>query len=33
MNAGVYDEATAWRDWLQRAVAGNPADMQIMYGI
>src|SRR5882757_6724753 len=33
MDAGVYDEATAWRDWLQRAVAGNPADMQIMYGI
>ena len=24
MNAGVYDEATAWRDWLQRAVAGDP---------
>ncbi|HYX00854.1 MAG TPA: glycoside hydrolase family 15 protein, partial [Reyranella sp.] len=33
MNAGVYDEATAWRDWLQRAVAGDPDDMQIMYGI
>ncbi|MBL6613897.1 MAG: glycoside hydrolase family 15 protein [Reyranella sp.] len=33
MNAGVYDEAGAWRDWLQRAVAGNPADMQIMYGV
>ena len=33
MNAGVYDEAAAWRDWLQRAVAGDPADMQIMYGI
>lgn len=33
MNAGVYDEASAWRDWLQRAVAGSPADMQIMYGI
>jgi GH15 family glucan-1,4-alpha-glucosidase len=33
MNAGVYDEATAWRDWLQRAVAGHPDDMQIMYGI
>ena len=33
MNAGVYDEAAAWRDWLQRAVAGNPADMQIMYGV
>ena len=33
MNAGVYDEAMAWRDWLQRAVAGYPADMQIMYGL
>ncbi|HZQ02058.1 MAG TPA: glycoside hydrolase family 15 protein [Reyranella sp.] len=33
MNAGVYDEASAWRDWLQRAVAGDPGDMQIMYGI
>jgi GH15 family glucan-1,4-alpha-glucosidase len=33
MNAGVYDEATAWRDWLQRAVAGSPSDMQIMYGL
>src|SRR5262245_50990264 len=33
MNAGVYDEATAFRDWLQRAVAGDPDDMQIMYGI
>jgi GH15 family glucan-1,4-alpha-glucosidase len=33
MNAGVYDEASSWRDWLQRAVAGSPADMQIMYGL
>lgn len=33
MNAGYYEEAAAWRDWLQRAVAGDPADMQIMYGI
>ncbi len=33
MNAGFYEEAGAWRDWLQRAVAGHPADMQIMYGI
>ena len=33
MNAGLYDEASAWRDWLQRAVAGSPANMQIMYGI
>lgn len=33
MNAGVYDEAAAWRDWLQRAVAGAPDEMQIMYGL
>jgi GH15 family glucan-1,4-alpha-glucosidase len=33
MNAGVYDEAKEWNDWLQRAVAGFPGDMQIMYGI
>ncbi len=33
MNAGIYDEAAAWRDWLQRAVAGSPAEMQIMYGL
>ncbi|HYZ64204.1 MAG TPA: glycoside hydrolase family 15 protein, partial [Acetobacteraceae bacterium] len=33
MNAGYYEEATAWRDWLLRAVAGNPDQTQIMYGI
>ncbi|MBV9251081.1 MAG: glycoside hydrolase family 15 protein [Alphaproteobacteria bacterium] len=33
MNAGYYDEASAWRDWLLRAVAGVPAQAQIMYGI
>ncbi|CAA9331849.1 MAG: Glucoamylase, partial [uncultured Microvirga sp.] len=33
MNAGYYDEAKAWRDWLLRAVAGAPEQMQIMYGI
>lgn len=32
MSAGYRDEAQAWRDWLLRAVAGSPADMQIMYG-
>ncbi|WP_435129505.1 glycoside hydrolase family 15 protein [Actinacidiphila sp. bgisy144] len=30
---GYLDEARAWRDWLLRAVAGDPADLQIMYGI
>ncbi len=33
MNAGIYDEAAAWREWLQRAVAGSPEQMQIMYGL
>ena len=33
MGAGYYDEAKAWREWLVRAVAGSPAQMQIMYGI
>ena len=29
---GYREEATEWRDWLLRAVAGRPADLQIMYG-
>ena len=29
---GFIDEARAWRKWLLRAVAGNPDDLQIMYG-
>src|SRR5437764_10427522 len=33
MNGGYHDEALAWRDWLTRAVAGSPAQMQIMYGL
>jgi GH15 family glucan-1,4-alpha-glucosidase len=32
MAAGYQDEARAWRDWLLRAVAGDPAQLQIMYG-
>ncbi len=32
MAAGYHEEAIAWRDWLLRAVAGDPADLQIMYG-
>jgi GH15 family glucan-1,4-alpha-glucosidase len=32
MNAGYLDEARSWRDWLLRAVAGSPSEMQIMYG-
>ncbi|MEA3192262.1 MAG: hypothetical protein QOD26_595 [Betaproteobacteria bacterium] len=33
MNGGYYDEAAAWRNWLVRAIAGSPAQAQIMYGI
>ncbi|MFI8951263.1 glycoside hydrolase family 15 protein [Streptomyces sp. NPDC053750] len=33
LSAGYLEEAEAWRDWLLRAVAGNPADLQIMYGL
>ena len=33
MNAGYYDEASAWRDWLLRAAAGAPSQIQIMYGL
>ncbi len=33
MGAGYYDEALAWRDWLVRAVAGSPPQLQIMYGV
>jgi GH15 family glucan-1,4-alpha-glucosidase len=33
MGAGYYQEAAAWRDWLVRAVAGSPAQLQIMYGV
>jgi len=32
-NAGYYDEATAWQDWLLRALAGSPDQVQIMYGL
>ena len=33
MDAGYYDEAEAWRNWLLRAIAGSPAQVQIMYGL
>ena len=33
MNSGYTEEAAAWHSWLLRAVAGAPANMQIMYGI
>ncbi len=31
--AGFEDEASAWREWLLRAIAGDPAKLQIMYGV
>lgn len=33
MAAGYYQEAQEWREWLLRAVAGSPDQVQIMYGI
>ncbi len=31
--SGFQSEAIAWRKWLLRAIAGNPAELQIMYGV
>ncbi|MGH3745685.1 MAG: glycoside hydrolase family 15 protein, partial [Mycobacteriales bacterium] len=31
--SGYTDEASAWREWLLRAIAGDPAELQIMYGV
>jgi GH15 family glucan-1,4-alpha-glucosidase len=31
--AGYVDEAKAWREWLLRAVAGDPSQLQVMYGL
>jgi GH15 family glucan-1,4-alpha-glucosidase len=33
ISSGFHQEASAWRAWLRRAVAGDPAQVQIMYGI
>lgn len=33
LGTGYIDEAQAWRDWLVRAVAGDPAKLQIMYSV
>src|SRR5690348_5980269 len=33
MLAGYTDEACAWREWLVRAVAGKPSELNIMYGL
>jgi GH15 family glucan-1,4-alpha-glucosidase len=32
LHAGYEEEAKEWRSWLLRAVAGEPSDLQIMYG-
>jgi GH15 family glucan-1,4-alpha-glucosidase len=31
--AGYRDEARAWREWLLRAAAGRPQDLQVLYGV
>lgn len=33
LNAGYLDEAHDWREWLIRAVAGSPSELNILYGI
>jgi GH15 family glucan-1,4-alpha-glucosidase len=33
MHAGYFDEAADWQNWLLRAVAGSPQQVQIMYGL
>jgi GH15 family glucan-1,4-alpha-glucosidase len=33
LQVGYRDEATAWREWLLRAIAGSAAQMQVMYGV
>lgn len=33
LGAGFTDEAKAWREWLLRAIAGSPSQLQIMYSV
>jgi GH15 family glucan-1,4-alpha-glucosidase len=33
LNAGYLDEAREWREWLLRAVAGSPSELNIVYGL
>ncbi|HEX5458957.1 MAG TPA: glycoside hydrolase family 15 protein [Steroidobacteraceae bacterium] len=33
MHLGYFEEARSWRDWLARAIAGSPRQIQIMYGV
>ena len=33
LSSGYHDEVELWRDWLLRALAGDPQDAQIMYAV
>ncbi|MEU6141927.1 glycoside hydrolase family 15 protein [Streptomyces sp. NPDC047081] len=33
LRSGYHEEATAWLDWLVRAIAGDPTDLQAVYGV
>jgi len=33
LDNGYEEEARAWREWIIRAVAGDPADLQVVYGV
>jgi len=33
LNAGYLDEAREWREWLLRAIAGSPSELNIVYGL
>lgn len=33
LNSGYEEEARTWRDWVRRAVAGDPAQLQVVYGV
>jgi GH15 family glucan-1,4-alpha-glucosidase len=33
LQSGYVDEARAWREWLLRAVAGDPSKLQVLYGV
>jgi GH15 family glucan-1,4-alpha-glucosidase len=33
MHGGYIEEARAWREWLLRAIAGKPSELNIMYGL
>nr|WBO81605.1 glycoside hydrolase family 15 protein [Streptomyces sp. SBE_14.2] len=33
LRSGYRDEATAWLNWLMRAIAGDPAHLQTVYGV